>query len=481
MGRSERRTETGTDPEDAVPDPHLPRQRGDSTPAPTPPRPKPPTKPRKPGKPNPTDRKPKRRKQPPGEPAPSPAPAGGHVDGVVEPDGESARVAAPAEQSADSPQARSRADAEAPAAAPAPAPAPAASADSGSSGKGRKRAPGKVTTSVASAEGSVHGAKAAAGKRGKTSRSGSSPVRTARDVLLDHLRGEVSAFMAEVPRVREHGEDSAHQMRVAARRMRSALRTCQPLLEPEAAQALAVDLRWAADCLAGERDNEVLLERLVGALEQLPVRSGTPRARSAVERRLRGGLAAGHTTALRALDSADFATLVDRLAEPELGLGFTAEADGPAAVVVPALAAKTFRRLARGAAGLPLAEAAVPYAHPVPLSGEDDEAWHRVRILGKRARYAADMCVPEFGAPAKSLAKRMKEVTESLGTHQDAALAAEVARELALSPRIGGAAAFVLGELFTVQRFAVAEARLTFATVWPTLRDRLDEVERWGD
>ncbi|WP_436778264.1 CHAD domain-containing protein [Yinghuangia sp. YIM S09857] len=306
------------------------------------------------------------------------------------------------------------------------------------------------------------------------------PPRTAGDVLLDHLRAEAAEFLAQAPRVRDGGEDAAHRMRVAARRMRSALRTCKPLLEPGPTQALSLELRWAADSLAGERDNEVLLERLLAAFERLPARSGTPRARAAVERRLRGGLSSGHTTALRALDSADFEALARQLAEPGLGLEFTRQAARPAAEAVPRLAAKAFRTLTTGAEGLPLAHAAVAYHVPVPLSGEDDEAWHRVRILGKRARYAADLCAPEFGAPAKSLAKRMKAVTESLGTHQDAALAAEVVRELALSPRLGGAAAFVLGELYTVQRFAVAEARFTFASLWPPLRERLDEVERWG-
>ncbi|MGW0664644.1 CHAD domain-containing protein [Streptodolium elevatio] len=306
------------------------------------------------------------------------------------------------------------------------------------------------------------------------------PPRTAGDVLLDHLRAEAAEFLAQAPRVREGGEDAAHRMRVAARRMRSALRTCKSLVEPGPAQALSLELRWAADSLAGERDNEVLLERLLAAFETLPARSGTPRARAAVERRLRGGLASGHTTALRAIDSPDFGTLGEQLSEPGLGLEFTRQAARPAAKTVPRLAAKAFRTLATGAEALPLAHAAVAYNTPVPLSGEDDEAWHRVRILGKRARYAADLCAPEFGASAKSLAKRMKAVTESLGTHQDAALAAEVVRELALSPRLGGAAAFVLGELYTVQRFAVAEARFTFASVWPPLRDRLDEVELWG-
>lgn len=307
------------------------------------------------------------------------------------------------------------------------------------------------------------------------------PTRTAGDVLLDHLHAEAAEFLAQVPRVRAGAEDSAHRMRVAARRMRSSLRTCAPLVEDAPARALAVELRWVADCLAGERDNEVLLERLLDALGRLPVRSGTPRARAAVERRLRGGLATGHTAALRALDSADFAALTAQLAEPGLRLPLTAKAARPAAKAVPKLASAAFGRLARGAAGLPLDEAAVPYPHPAPLSGDDDEAWHRVRILGKRARYAADLCAPEFGPAAKDLAKRMKAVTESLGTHQDAALAADVARELAVSPRIGGAAAFVLGELYMLQRFAVAEARHTFATLWPALRGRLDEVPHWGD
>ncbi|WP_436786093.1 CHAD domain-containing protein [Yinghuangia sp. YIM S10712] len=314
----------------------------------------------------------------------------------------------------------------------------------------------------------------------ETDAAPSASGRTAGDVLLDHLTAEAAEFLAQAPRVRDGGEDSAHRMRVAARRMRSSLRTCAPLVEAASAEALSTELRWMADCLAGERDNEVLLARLLDALDRLPVRSGTPRARAAVERRLRGGLAGGHDAALRALDSADFAALAEQLAKPRLGLTFAGKAAQPVGRVVPKLAAAAFRKLAKGADALPLAEAAVPYAQPVPLSGEDDEAWHRVRILGKRARYAADLAAPEFGPPAKDLAKRMKAVTESLGTHQDAALAADVARELALSPRMGGAAAFVLGELYTVQRFAVAEARHSFATVWPTLRGRLDEVARWG-
>ncbi|NUU20853.1 MAG: CHAD domain-containing protein, partial [Streptomycetaceae bacterium] len=122
-------------------------------------------------------------------------------------------------------------------------------------------------------------AKGKSAKSGKAEKQSASPepatARTAGDVLLDHLAGEAAEFLRQAPRVREGGEDSAHQMRVAARRMRSALRTCASLVLPESADTLTVELRWAADCLAGERDNEVLLERLLAALDGMPVRSGT--------------------------------------------------------------------------------------------------------------------------------------------------------------------------------------------------------------
>ncbi|MGA4540800.1 CHAD domain-containing protein [Uniformispora flossi] len=350
-------------------------------------------------------------------------------------------------------------------------------ADGGTADPGGTAAEPQVPRPRAHKDGTDAGTTGTTGKAGKR---GGTKVRTAGDVLMDHLSGEAAAFLDQAPRLRDGGEDAAHQMRVAARRMRSALRTCTSLVDPDPAAALSADLRWAADCLSGERDNEVLLARLLDGIDQLPPRPGTPRARGAIERRLRSGLAAGHTTALRTLDSPDFSQLAARLAEPRLRLTLTAQAAEPAAQAVPALAAKAFGKLAKQAAKLPLDAAAVPYGHPVPLADDDDHAWHRVRILGKRARYAADLCVPEFGAPAKRLAKRMKAVTESLGTHQDAALAAAVARDLAASPRLGGAAAFVLGELHVLQRFAIAEARYTFATLWPELRDGLDEVERWG-
>ncbi|MFE3204141.1 CHAD domain-containing protein [Embleya sp. NPDC059237] len=296
---------------------------------------------------------------------------------------------------------------------------------------------------------------------------------SAGEILLAHLVGEAGAFIDQLPRLGAGEEDAAHQARVAARRIRSALATCAPLLDPEPATRLRTRLREAADALAGERDSEVLLDRLLADLDALPERPGTVRARALAERRLRGDLGSGRARALAALDSGLFTTLSAELVEPALGLTFTERAADPGAEVVPKLVARTLRRLDRAADALPLVAAGVPYPAPVdapgfsPYAGTDDEAWHRVRILAKRARYAADMCVPAFGAPAARLARRLKAVTEVLGIHQDACIAAGAVAELAATPRIGGPASFVLGELYARERWAATAQRHAFTRVWP--------------
>ncbi|MYS79922.1 CHAD domain-containing protein [Embleya scabrispora] len=302
-------------------------------------------------------------------------------------------------------------------------------------------------------------------------------------ILLAHLVGEAGAFIDQLPRLSAGEEEAAHNARVAARRIRSALATCGPLLEPEPAARLRARLREAADALAGERDAEVLLERLSADLDTLPERPGSARARAIVTRRLRGDLGAGRTRALTALGSGVFTTLSADLVEPALGLTFTKRAAAPGAELVPGLVARTLRRLDRAVDALPLAAAGEPYpadrAGFTPYAGTDDDAWHRVRILAKRARYAADMCVPAFGPPAARLARRLKAVTEVLGVHQDATIAADAVAALAAGPRVGGPAAFVLGELYAHERRVATAQRYAFTRVWP--RAGAPEARAWLD
>ncbi|NED11040.1 CHAD domain-containing protein, partial [Streptomyces sp. SID9124] len=72
--------------------------------------------------------------------------------------------------------------------------------------------------------------------------------RTAGDHVLVHVRRQAEAIAAFDPAVRRGLPDSVHKMRVATRRLRSALRTYRRVLDREATRALGAELKW----LAGE-------------------------------------------------------------------------------------------------------------------------------------------------------------------------------------------------------------------------------------
>jgi inorganic triphosphatase YgiF len=66
------------------------------------------------------------------------------------------------------------------------------------------------------------------------------------------------------------GAPVVHQTRVAARRLRSTLRTFDDVFDPAPAQELNKELAWYADLLGQVRDREVLNARLTTLISELP-------------------------------------------------------------------------------------------------------------------------------------------------------------------------------------------------------------------
>jgi CHAD domain-containing protein len=95
-----------------------------------------------------------------------------------------------------------------------------------------------------------------------------------------------------------------------------------------------------------------------------------------------------------------------------------------------------------------------------------DEAWHRLRISAKRARYAAEVCVPVIGIPAEAFASQLSRITEELGQQQDATVAGEIVLRAAQSPRIATSTGFVLGRLLGESRAEIARSRRSFPDLW---------------
>ena len=77
--------------------------------------------------------------------------------------------------------------------------------------------------------------------------------------------------------------------------------------------------------------------------------------------------------------------------------------------------------------------------------------------------------MPVFGRKAQRAAERLEQVTELLGEHQDAVIAADTTRRLAAGRRVTGTTGFVLGLLHEAERAAVDVARHSFVEVWPSV------------
>jgi CHAD domain-containing protein len=71
--------------------------------------------------------------------------------------------------------------------------------------------------------------------------------------------------------VRQDVPDAVHKMRVASRRMRSALQAYRRIVDRSATRELTEELKWLAGVLGDARDLEVLHARFTRAVQGLPV------------------------------------------------------------------------------------------------------------------------------------------------------------------------------------------------------------------
>ncbi|MFD3483919.1 CHAD domain-containing protein [Streptomyces sp. NPDC058665] len=292
---------------------------------------------------------------------------------------------------------------------------------------------------------------------GKPARgTGSAPV-TAGDHVLAYLREQADAIISYDPAVRRDLPDSVHQLRVATRRMRSAFRTYNKVLDRDATRPIGAELKWLAGELGVDRDQEVLAERLA---ERVDAHDATLLL-GPVHARLRIWDAAGRTDArartLGVLDSARYLRLLESvealLADPPLLAGRAEKKPGK---VLPRAIIKDYERLA----------GRVEHALELVPGEERDLALHDARKAAKRARYAADAAQPALGKPAKRFSKRMKAVQTVLGDHQDSVVARDSLRDLAIQAHAAGESAFTWGLLYGEEEARAADRERELPQIW---------------
>lgn len=272
------------------------------------------------------------------------------------------------------------------------------------------------------------------------SRSARKPGRksSAGSVVVAYLAEQASLLRAHDVGVRTGAEDSVHQMRVAARRLRSALSAFRHVLDRDATKPLADELKWLSGELSPARDAEVLealLRRQVAAQPALLVMGPVQAALTAHFAR---EAATGRERALAALDSSRYVDLLRALDKLVTSPSFTDNAGRPARK-------KLKRAVKRSAKKLRHAYEESVRASAGPLR---DAALHEVRKKAKQARYAGEAVEPVFGKKVKSWTKNVKKVQSVLGDHHDSVVARELLRELGVREHLSGANAFTYGLLY---------------------------------
>ena len=262
-------------------------------------------------------------------------------------------------------------------------------------------------------------------------KGGPKRVHGSRELVLGYLRTQIDELAAREPQARLDGPDAVHRMRVASRRLRSSLATFRRLFEGPQAQRLRDELLWLGAVLGPVRDVEVLRDHLHRTAATLPRDADLADALASVDHELAQRHSDALTDLVQALDSVRYSCLLADLAH---------FADDPAWAshvakrhTLAALVGRACTRVDRAARAAKKA--------PDPGGAE----LHEVRKAAKRARYAAEVAVPSVGAPARCLARRMEDLQEVLGRHQDSLMARDLLRDLA--GRVPAGQAYTLGLL----------------------------------
>ena len=281
------------------------------------------------------------------------------------------------------------------------------------------------------------------------------------------VRRHLGTLIANEPGTRL-GEDpeGLHDMRVATRRLRAAFSFFKEILPPQFA-VLRTELSWLASILGAVRDLDVHLEGLEGAEEQLiALPDGTEppldrlRAVLVEERQL------ARAVLLGALDSPRYerlATGLESLAQQGAARRI-AEYDVPAARVVPDLISARYRSTLRA-------------ARQAKRSGRAAD-FHRLRIRGKRLRYAVELAGDLYGEPASRFSRRLAKLQDALGSVQDASVATERLLRLAADDDrpLPPITVFVMGAL-------AARHQIESEQLMARIPGRLSELEdrEWQD
>jgi CHAD domain-containing protein len=275
---------------------------------------------------------------------------------------------------------------------------------------------------------------------------------TAGEVVAAYLREQAATVVEFDPKVRIDVEDAVHKMRVATRRLRSALATYRRLLDVDVTEPLRGELKWLGGVLGAVRDAEVIRGHLDRGVSEQPATLLVGPIEQRISTSLDAEYEAARRRALHELNSARYLRLLDALDRLPDAVGGRRAAK-PARKVLAKEVGRSHRRMRRRL--------------DAATTGDDidDQRFHEVRKAAKRVRYAAESTTDIFGSRARKLAKRMEQAQETLGAHQDTVINREVLRCLAADADRNDEPSFTYGQLHALEQSRGDERLASFLTL----------------
>jgi CHAD domain-containing protein len=307
----------------------------------------------------------------------------------------------------------------------------------------------------ASKLGRALGDRLAAGEPGPTK---SRP--TAGEVVLGAVRSQVAALQDADLMARTDQPDAVHQLRVAARRLRSILAAYGRVLDRTATGSLRAELRWLGGELSRARDDEVALARLRNLVAAQPVELVPGPVAARLQQTALRAAADGRERALATLTDPRYLRLLDALHglldDPPL----TRRAGAPARKELRRAVRRTLRRLRKR----------ITRARRAPAD-DRSTALHDLRKAAKRVRYTAEVATAAEGRWARELVAAMEGVQDRLGAAHDSLATRELCRRLGAAATATGENAWAYGRLHALEEARASQAEEAFWRDLPALRD----------
>ena len=283
------------------------------------------------------------------------------------------------------------------------------------------------------------------------------PTDPAIHLAYGRLLEQFEEMIVQEPRAWEGLDpEGVHKMRVATRRLRSALRAFKKVL-PASIRSFNREFKWLAAALGGVRDLDVARGNLPHFLSEIPPED------------------AAHMNDYQQFLADQWQEerrrLLACLTSPRYGrlkTGFAQSVErGPSVRTMETLGSITIGDAAQLLIGKRYRGVLRRGREITSVSG--DESLHALRIQCKRLRYLLEFFRPTYGELLKAETARLKKLQDVLGDFQDACVAGQLLRRYAegLPMRSSNRGQLIaLGQLIAGQDRRATMRRSDFARVW---------------